>query len=196
MKIFGSIRFTPCTAMEANDISSSHRQSIHRAKAPFIFCLASACLCFMTWSGDSLAAAINSAEAFAPAAENLQIASATTDSDASTKKNNLRASYHMCLDASDGVTAKVLECISMEFAYQDALLNRTFRQLLSNLPPAQKIRLRNEEKQWLFEGDAACNSAADGGVTADLLNTRSCSLDRTANRADALEKMAENKRDR
>jgi uncharacterized protein YecT (DUF1311 family) len=195
MKIFRSNSFIPCTVMSANGLSNAHGHSIHRVKVPFV-CLSLTCLCLTAWSGNglALATAVNATKASEPATEILQSAP-TTDSGNATQKSNLRASYHTCLDASDGVTAKVLDCVSTEFTYQDARLNRIYQQLRSTLPPAQKIRLRDEERQWISEGSAACNSTVDGGGTADLLNTQSCSLKRTADRADALEKMAENKHD-
>jgi len=142
----------------------------------------------------SIAAQTDAPRVTPSSAEEVKPSASPVDSNVSAVKKKLRASYYACLDASDGTTAKVVNCTGNEFAYQDARLNRIYLQLRSVLPTAEKIRLRDEERQWIVEGDAACKSTSDGGGTADLLNAKSCALNRTVDRADSLESMVQSKR--
>ena len=146
---------------------------------------------FTTGSGISVAAQSDASRTAPAPAEEIKQNASPADSNVPAAKKKLRASYYACLNASDGTTAKVVDCTGDEFAYQDARLNRIYRQLRSVLPAAEKTRLRDEERQWIAEGDAACKSTTDGGGTADLLNARSCALNRTVDRADSLESMAQ-----
>ena len=148
---------------------------------------------FTAGPGISIAAQNDALHTASAPAEQIKPKASPADANAPAKTKKLRASYYACLNASDGVTAKVVDCTEDEFSYQDARLNRVYRQLRSVLPTAEKVRLRDEERQWIAEGDTLCKGTSDGGGTADLLNARSCALNRTADRADSLESMAQSK---
>ena len=98
----------------------------------------------------------------------------------------LRPSYQPCVEASQGVTLALNDCIGIEYAFQDKRLNAAYRQVRESLPKAERVRLRDEERTWIAQRDKACAPQTDGG-TAGLLDANQCQLDRTAARAAALE---------
>lgn len=98
----------------------------------------------------------------------------------------LRHSYDACLDASGGADAAVQDCISTEYVYQDARLNKTYQALMNQLTKVQRTKLRVEEKKWIAYRDATCKLAPDDGQ-GQRLESNDCSLEETAKRATALE---------
>lgn len=105
---------------------------------------------------------------------------------AATNGATLRPSYQSCVEASQGVTLALNNCIGVEHAFQDKRLNTAYQQLRKSLPKAERLRLRDEERAWIAKRDKACAPEADGG-TASLLDANQCQLDETAARAEALE---------
>lgn len=97
-----------------------------------------------------------------------------------------RPSYGACLDKSGGVTAAMQDCMHEEYAYQDKRLNRAYQILLKRLPPAEREKLRNEERRWIAQRDEKCVVDPEGG-TAQLVEAGDCRLVETIKRADELE---------
>lgn len=100
-----------------------------------------------------------------------------------------RDSYNECADTSTGVTGEILDCIAEEFEYQDARLNAIYRNLHDKLPEAQKIRLRDEQRRWLYEKDEGCKWDASTEGQGQLIDAKSCELNKTVVRAGELENM-------
>lgn len=100
----------------------------------------------------------------------------------------MRASYQTCLDASEGVTPDIQDCIAEEYDYQDQRLNAAYESLLKSLDSAARDRLRDEQRGWIAKRDAECAPSDEPGQ-GELLEMNSCSLRITAARADELEKM-------
>lgn len=116
----------------------------------------------------------------------LTIVNAAYSQDVSADEATLRPSYQACIEASQGVTLALNDCIGIEYAFQDKRLNAAYRQVRESLPKAERVRLRDEERTWIAQRDKACAPETDGG-TASLLDANQCQLDRTAARAAALE---------
>lgn len=106
--------------------------------------------------------------------------------DATPTESLLRPSYHACVQASQGVTLALNDCIGVERAFQDTRLNAAYQQLRTSLPEANRIALRDEERAWIAHRDKSCAPVPEGS-TASLLDAHQCQLDATAARAAALE---------
>lgn len=106
--------------------------------------------------------------------------------DNASSKTPLRPSYDQCLDAAQGVTIALNNCIGLEYDFQDKRLNTAYKALRQSLSVAQRSTLRDQERAWIADRDKACAPPADGG-TADMLGANECRLDRTAQRAAELE---------
>ncbi|SMQ94993.1 lysozyme inhibitor LprI family protein [Xanthomonas fragariae] len=104
------------------------------------------------------------------------------------KSVQLRFSYRQCVKNSDAVMPVLMNCNNEEYEYQDARLNKVYHRLLSKLPADEKVALKQEERDWIKQRDALCQSNGSlGGGQAEELEDRSCELNATAKRADELE---------
>ncbi len=102
----------------------------------------------------------------------------------------LRDSYYKCAESSNGVTWDMQACVEEEFEYQDARLNTAYKNLQAKLPEAQKLRLRDDQRQWISDKDEACKWDAETEGQAQRIEANVCALKKTAIRADELEEMA------
>ncbi|MGI4831432.1 MAG: lysozyme inhibitor LprI family protein [Janthinobacterium lividum] len=77
-------------------------------------------------------------------------------------------------------------CAQSEFSRQDQRLNYAYQHLLAPLPPhsSERLQLRDSERAWLAHRDQTCRRNAQ---TID----NGCLIRSTADRADALERRAE-----
>lgn len=116
----------------------------------------------------------------------LMAVSAAHAQQAPTNEVTLRPSYHACVQASQGVTLALNNCIAAEHTFQDKRLNSAYLQLRKSLPKAERVRLRDQERAWITHRDKVCAPESDGG-TASLLDANQCQLNETAARAAALE---------
>lgn len=98
----------------------------------------------------------------------------------------LRPSYDQCLEASQGVTLALNNCIGSEYDFQDKRLNTAYKALRQSIAETQRMALREQERAWIADRDKACAPPTDGG-TADMLGANECRLNRTAERAAELE---------
>lgn len=99
-------------------------------------------------------------------------------------ESNYRPSYKACAEKAD-TTADINSCIGNEYTYQDKLLNDTYKALSKSLDDSRRTALRDEEREWIAKRDKACKPDPDGG-TAELINSNSCNLRWTAERAKEL----------
>lgn len=106
--------------------------------------------------------------------------------DATPTESLLRPSYHACVQASQGVTLALNDCIGVEHAFQDKRLNAAYQQLRTSLPEADRIALRDEERAWIAHRDKSWAPDPESG-TASLMDADQCQLAATAARAAALE---------
>ena len=99
--------------------------------------------------------------------------------------------YGSCIDRSEGVNSEMHECISEEYATQDARLNGAYKKLVALLAPARKQHLVAAQRLWIQYRDANCAFYADpDGGTAARLDGHECSLQETAERAKEIEDLA------
>lgn len=87
---------------------------------------------------------------------------------AQAQRYDLRPSFSICLDNAEGRDGVILECIDVEAAYQDGLLNQAYRRTMERLTPPQRIVLRNSQRQWLAHRWDRCirenGDPAEGGT--------------------------------
>lgn len=98
---------------------------------------------------------------------------------------DLSTSFYACVEASNGVTAALNNCIGTEHDAQDKRLNAAYQRLHALLTPALRTSLRDEERVWIARRDRDC--AAEEGGTVSLLDANQCVLNQTARRASLLE---------
>ena len=103
-------------------------------------------------------------------------------------KPKLSNTFDRCMNASQGVTVEMHDCISAEQERQDARLNRTYQALLARLSNDQKLRLRQVERRWLKTTKEHCDHAGDDneGGTLQTIEIADCYMTETAKRADVL----------
>lgn len=99
--------------------------------------------------------------------------------------------YQRCLAAPSGQsTAGMIGCVGAELKVQDARLNRAYQAAQTRMAlPRQKAALTKAQRAWIAFRDADCASLydADWG-TLSRVEANSCVLERTAQRADDLER--------
>ena len=99
--------------------------------------------------------------------------------------------YDKCLAAPAGQsTAGMIDCIGAELKVQDARLNRAYQGAQKRMSlPRQKAALTKAQRAWIAFRDADCASLYDQDWgTLSRVEANSCVLDRTARRADELER--------
>jgi len=100
--------------------------------------------------------------------------------------------YTACMDESGGVTINMLDCMGSETEQQDARLNQNYKAAMQALTPSQQTQLRDAQRLWIKFRDADCallGSLTGGSI--DRINSASCFLDMTKQRADGLERLVE-----
>lgn len=100
--------------------------------------------------------------------------------------------YEACMSASDGVTVGMLDCIADETRRQDAKLNVNFKAAMVATPKARQPKLRDAQRNWIKFRDSDCAFLSDpDGGTAAAVDSASCILTATAERAKSLADLAE-----
>ncbi|WP_336884795.1 lysozyme inhibitor LprI family protein [Frateuria defendens] len=102
--------------------------------------------------------------------------------------HGIRPSYKHCLDAAGGTTPSMQACMDSEYDFQDARLNKAYKQVLEKLDQAGRSKLRAEERAWIGHREAHCKADPDGGQAAELLSY-DCSVHETAKQAAHLENL-------
>ena len=96
--------------------------------------------------------------------------------------------YKSCMDKSGGVTLAMRICNGNELKYQDAILNKNYKQAMKVLDSQHRNELKKVQRQWMKYRDAKCNFLFGlTGGTMDLLIGGSCYIEMTSQRADELE---------
>lgn len=98
--------------------------------------------------------------------------------------------FAVCMDKSDGVTMKIVDCITAEYRVQDARLNRAYKNLASDLTPTRRAQLVEAQRAWIKFRDTNCNfyDDPDGGSMARV-DANDCMMRSTEERATELERM-------
>jgi uncharacterized protein YecT (DUF1311 family) len=99
--------------------------------------------------------------------------------------------HSTCARNSEGVTSKILNCISAELDQQDSRLNEAFKKLMSKLPKYRKRSLVEAQRAWIKFRKANCSFYYDpNGGSAAHLASNECFLNATVDRAKELEDRA------
>jgi uncharacterized protein YecT (DUF1311 family) len=104
--------------------------------------------------------------------------------------NDMTTEYLTCARNSEGVTSKILNCISAELDQQDSRLNEAYKKLMSKLPKDRKRSLVEAQRAWIKFRKANCGFYHDpnGGSAAHVVGNE-CFLNATVDRAKELEKL-------
>lgn len=83
----------------------------------------------------------------------------------------------------------ILECLGAEYKKADNRLNAVYKSRMASLDDPGKVRLRNEERQWLKSRQAKCLAAGkefEGG-SQQRVEQNSCMVTTTKDRIGAIE---------
>jgi uncharacterized protein YecT (DUF1311 family) len=106
--------------------------------------------------------------------------------------NDLSWQYSNCMDRSGGVTVNMLDCIAAETDRQDTRLNNAYKRTMASLNATRKKQLQEVQRIWIRYRDANCDFYADpNGGTIATVNSNSCYMEATAERATELENLRE-----
>ena len=96
--------------------------------------------------------------------------------------------YKSCMDKSGGVTLAMRICNGNELKYQDAILNKNYKQAMKVLDSKHRDELKKVQRLWIQYRDVKCDFLFGlTGGTMDLLIGGSCYIEMTSQRADELE---------
>jgi uncharacterized protein YecT (DUF1311 family) len=98
--------------------------------------------------------------------------------------------YLACINKSDGMTIKILDCISAETQKQDARLNDNYKKLMAQQSAGQKNALLEAQREWIKFRDTNCRFYSDpeGGTAARMAGSE-CYLNMTTDRAKELKNL-------
>jgi uncharacterized protein YecT (DUF1311 family) len=122
----------------------------------------------------------------------LAIAVTTLSAVVQAADDGYSTTYRACMDESGGVTMNMLDCMGSETDQQDARLNQNYKAAMQALTPEQQTQLRDAQRLWIKFRDADCallGSLTGGSI--DRINSASCFLDMTKQRADDLARLTE-----
>lgn len=106
----------------------------------------------------------------------------------SAEEIGLTEEFSSCVDKAAGVTASMIDCISMESKIQDERLNKAYKEVSSQLSPSRKKELQSVQRDWLKYRDANCNFYYDpDGGTIARVRANDCFMSATALRASEIE---------
>jgi len=110
-----------------------------------------------------------------------------------TEKAKLSASYDSCMEKSEGVTSKMLDCTGEEFRRQDARLNTAYRRAMSSFSSENREALKEAQRAWIKYRDTSCSllQGVEGGGTLATVAEADCILGITAERARWIESLLE-----
>lgn len=97
------------------------------------------------------------------------------------------AGFTRCMEAAEGVTVDMLNCIDAETVLQEARLNSEYRRTLATLTQERQAQLRAVQRVWVQFRDANCSFLADpdGGTLHTVLSV-DCRRRMTTERASEL----------
>jgi uncharacterized protein YecT (DUF1311 family) len=103
---------------------------------------------------------------------------------------DMTTEYLTCARNSEGVTSKILDCISNELDQQDSRLNEAYKKLVSKLPKGRKRSLVEAQRAWIKFRKTNCAFYHDpNGGSAAHVEANECFLKATVDRAKELEKL-------
>lgn len=101
-------------------------------------------------------------------------------------------SYDRCMARIDHRALgnnQMLACATADMDRADGALNARYRAVMRHLPPARRIALRNEERQWIEQRRARCLAAMRDAIPTPEINRMRCLVDATDKRTAYLAKI-------
>lgn len=99
----------------------------------------------------------------------------------------ISADFGRCMNASNGVTADMLDCIGAENKKQDVLLNKYYKQYMKQASKKEKAALKKAQIAWIKWRDAEASFVGSiGGGTLSNVTASDRFLTITAERVDFL----------
>ncbi|WP_313455230.1 hypothetical protein [Stenotrophomonas sp.] len=124
----------------------------------------------------------------APAAETISDEDMDPGLDDSYNVADLRPQYKACIDASDAVMPKVQACQEQEFVYQRGRMRAALARIDAGPDSYFKDEIGNWQHIYMQSTDISCTNLEERGPAGEGL---SCRINRYANRARALEGLAD-----
>lgn len=136
----------------------------------------------------SHAAAATPQTSSAPAEETIDDDDMGPGLDDSYNVADFRPQYGACIEASDAVMPEIKDCQDEEFAYQKARLRAALARINSGPDGYFKDEVGNWQAEYMRFTNINCGEKEKNGPVGEGL---SCFMNRYANRADALEALAD-----
>jgi uncharacterized protein YecT (DUF1311 family) len=116
--------------------------------------------------------------------------SVSANANAFAMENFYSKQYGVCMEASQGITEKMLACMFDEERKQVVLLKSSYSQLIIKQSPEQKKQLLKAQNVWKKYAQTNCRFYHDpeGGSLAKV-SAAACMLNETARRADELDSL-------
>lgn len=111
-------------------------------------------------------------------------AAATSVSFAESK--NLTPTYNACIENSGGATFSMIDCMTAEYEQQDKRLNAAYKAVVKQLEGKRVQELKEAQRAWIKFRDLNCGFLAGGEGQMARIESNSCMLSMTAERADEL----------
>jgi uncharacterized protein YecT (DUF1311 family) len=100
---------------------------------------------------------------------------------------HIRPTMMKCLDKANANNYLDQQCYQAESIFQNRRINEAYKILLTHMDSKAKLKLRDEEREWIKHRDSECAlSDADTGQS-NLLDRDECLISETAKRATELE---------
>lgn len=110
--------------------------------------------------------------------------------DASYIHAPLRASYTACVEKSNGVTPDLKACADEEYAYHNERFRAAVATIMDSPDGVEKDRVLDELATWWEHTNTYCVWDPENDGQGQMLDAQSCLLNRVANHAPELEKIA------
>lgn len=103
----------------------------------------------------------------------------------------LTKTFNQCMDQHGNTTVEMQDCIRAEYQRQDLRLNTDYRNLMAQLPSADRKNTCQSERAWLKQRQAKCEHAGDAeaGGTLQSVEIGLCFVNETADRSAVLERL-------
>lgn len=115
---------------------------------------------------------------------------ATAASSAFAESKNLTPTYNTCIENSGGATFSMIDCMTAEYEHQDKRLNAAYKSAIKQLEGKRVQELKEAQRAWIKFRDLNCGFLASGEGQIARIESNSCMLHMTAERADELKGFA------
>ena len=103
----------------------------------------------------------------------------------------LRASYIACVKESRGVTPDLKECADEEYAYHHERFRAAVEKIVNSPDSVEKDQVMDELAAWWSNTNTYCVWDPEHDGQGQMLDAQSCLLNRVANHAPEVEKIAQ-----